>query len=123
MKTLRFEGHSDDTFGEVDVFQDDHDNCANGKPIPYLVRDTATGEGLIITGRYADGDNCGWSIGVGNYDPAGDDVAMPNWPMRIEPQKPFSPGRTSYQPSLLIEVPDTVVIKYLNPNGDSDAED
>lgn len=31
MPTLRFEGYSDDTFGEVAYFEDDYDNCASGE--------------------------------------------------------------------------------------------
>ena len=31
MPTLRFEGSSDDTFGEASHFKDSYDNCASGK--------------------------------------------------------------------------------------------
>ena len=37
MPILRFEGYSDDTFGEIAHTKDDYDNCASGAPIEYLV--------------------------------------------------------------------------------------
>ena len=37
MIKLVFRGYSDDTFGEVNHFHIDYDNCATDKPIEYLV--------------------------------------------------------------------------------------
>ena len=48
MPTLRFEGYSDDTFGEVLHTKDDYDNLASGRPIEYLVTDPATGLGVVV---------------------------------------------------------------------------
>lgn len=37
MRTLRFEGYGDDTFGEYGLTRDDVDNCASGTPIQCVV--------------------------------------------------------------------------------------
>ncbi|MGZ5055350.1 MAG: hypothetical protein ACXWAT_10475 [Methylobacter sp.] len=111
MPTLRFEGHSDDTFGEVDHFQDDYDNCASGKPISYKVTakdDDGVQQSIIVTGQHGL-NSAGWAITVENFDPKYVDVDFPRWPMRIEPQK----FRNGYQPSLVIEAPEGVTIKCL----------
>lgn len=59
MPILRFEGYSDDTFGEVAHFKDDYDNCASGKPIEYLVLGPAIdGQpqlGVVVTGQHCPG--------------------------------------------------------------------
>ncbi len=114
MPTLRFEGHSDDTFGEVDHFQDDFDNCASGKPIEYLVRDPATGLGVVVTGQHCPGKSGSWMIGVANYDPNYSDADFPRWPMRIEPQA----YRNGFQPSLVIEAPAGVTLTCLTRSND-----
>jgi hypothetical protein len=107
--TLRFEGYSDDTFGEVAHFKDDYDNCASGKPIEYLVEDRATGRGIVVTGQHCPGNSGSWLIGVANHDPDYADVDFPRWPMRIEAQD----YRNGFQPSLVIEAPATVTIRCL----------
>ena len=116
MPILRFEGYSDDTFGEVAHTKDDYDNCASGKPIEYLVKDPATGRGVVVTGQHCPGNSGSWLIGVANYDPLYDDADFPRWPMRIEPQN----YRNGFNPSLVIEAPDGVEISCLQreqPNG------
>ena len=45
MKTLMFEGHSDDTFGELTTGED-HDNCANNAPIIFKVLSLSAGAGV-----------------------------------------------------------------------------
>ena len=107
MPTLRFEGYSDDTFGEVAHTKDDFDNCASGKPIEYLVR--LSDAGVVVTGQHCPGNSGSWMIGVANYDPKCEDRAMPRWPMRIEPQD----YRTGFNPSLVIEAPDGVEVVCL----------
>lgn len=107
--TLRFEGYSDDTFGEVEHFKDDYDNCASGKPIEYLVEDKANDCGIVVTGQHCPGNSGSWLIGVANHDPNHADCDFPRWPMRIEPQK----YRKGFQPSLVIEAPDEVSIRCL----------
>ena len=111
MPILRFEGYSDDTFGEVQHFKDDYDNCASCKPIRYLVtakNESGLEQSIVVTGRFGE-KSAGWAIAVGNFDPAFADVDFPQWPMRIEPQN-YSNG---FQPSLVIEAPDGVTIKCL----------
>ena len=72
MKTLKFEGYSDDTFAclgpKIDV---DHDTCASGKPVAMLVASAEQGAGIIVVGQYAPGHAHGWLIGVSPYDPTG----------------------------------------------------
>jgi hypothetical protein len=116
--TLRFEGYSDDTFGEVDRFQDDFDNCASGKPIEYLVHDPASGLGVVVTGQFCPGNSGSWLIGVANHDPESDDVDFPRWPMRLEPQR----YRNGFNPSLVIEAPDGVTLTCLTREDSEDDE-
>lgn len=109
MPILRFEGYSDDTFGEVEHFKDDYDNCASGTPIEYLVEHKETGLGLVVTGQHCPGNSGSWLIGVANYDPEFDDRDFPRWPMRIEAQN----YRNGFQPSLVIDAPEGVTIRCL----------
>jgi hypothetical protein len=111
MPILRFEGYSDDTFGEVEHFKDDYDNCSSGDPIRYLV--TAKNEhgieqSIVVTGVHGE-NSAGWSVAVENYDPEFGDIDFPRWPMRIEPQN----YRNGFQPSLVIDAPEGVTIKCL----------
>lgn len=96
MPILRFEGYSDDTFGEVAHFKDDYDNCASGKPIEYLVLGPAIdGQpqlGVVVTGQHCPGNSGSWLIGVANYDPDAEDRDFPRWPMHIEAQDYPEPG-------------------------------
>lgn len=99
MKTLHFEGSSDDTFGMTqDSRADDFDNCASGEPIDWLLQSS---EGsMIVRGQYCPPGFGGWVIGVGRSDIVDDDTPLPNWPMR------FEHGAREYSPRLVIEVPD-----------------
>ena len=112
MIKIRFEGRGDDTFGEVEHFKDDYDNCASGDPIEYLVLDPDTGRGLIVTWHFGPGNSDSWMIGVANYDPERADVDFPRWPMRIEAQD----YRNGFNPSLVIEAPDSVTAWRLAPH-------
>ena len=109
MPTLRFEGYSDDTFGEVLHTKDDYDNCGSGNPIEYLVSDPATGLALVVTGQHCPGNSGSWMIGVANHDPDAEDRDFPRWPMRIEAQD----YRNGFQPSLVIEAPEGVTLRCL----------
>jgi hypothetical protein len=111
MPTLRFEGYSDDTFGEYAHTNDDYDNCASGKPIEYLVQDPATGEGIVVIGKHCPGSAKGWMIGVAACQPPSiyDDACLPDWPMRFEPN--------GYNNRLLIEAPEGVVVRCLTGEG------
>jgi hypothetical protein len=102
MKTLRFEGFSDDTFGELTT-REDYDNCASGDPIVFLV---SSSEGsLLVTGQYCPGDATGWQISIARAD-EDDDTPIPAWPMRIEH------AERSYSPRLVIEAPDDVTVTH-----------
>lgn len=71
MKTFIFEGHSDDTFGEYGVTNDDYDNCASGRPIQFsLIQPDKSG--IIVTGIYCNSINRGegWMIGIENLSEA-----------------------------------------------------
>lgn len=63
-KVFEFIGHSDDTFGEYGVTNDDYDNCASGDVISYLISDPNTGATLRVTGQHCPGDAQSWRIGV-----------------------------------------------------------
>jgi len=111
MKTLAFEGYSDDTFGEYRTTMDDASNSANGKPIVFSVRSPSTGDGLFVWGLYANDDaprstpGC-WVIGIQQLD---EDVLLPLWPMY------WRTAKSGYSPILEIDAPDDVVVKYESP--------
>lgn len=85
--TLRFEGYSDDTFGEYG--QTNIDYSASGKPIEFLVRQGD--EAVVVVGQYCPGNCGGWLVGVASYDPEGNDVPLPSWPMRLVPgERPYT---------------------------------
>jgi len=106
MPTLRFEGYSDDTFGEYAHTNDDYDNCASGKPIQYAVVDPKTGLGVVVTGQYCYGRATSWMIGVANYR---DNKDFPDWPMKIT----NGLGRYADSPVLEIEAPEGVDVRCL----------
>lgn len=65
MKTLKFEGYSDGTFGEYGWFDEDVDNYASMKPIQCLI--TSSEGRLLVVGQYAKthiSDTGCWVIGV-----------------------------------------------------------
>jgi hypothetical protein len=106
----RFEGHSDDTFGEYGVTNDDYDNCASGKPIRWELRH---GEDVVIVfGQHCPEPASGWLIGVarGHDD---DDQPLPDWPMR------FERGEYPYSPALLIDSPEGTTLRCLERNEDA----
>lgn len=107
-KTLRFEGYSDDTFGEVTT-RDDVDNAASGNPIMFRVQSPSTLDSLLVFGQYCPGPATGWVIGVGGV--AGD-VHLPLWPMR------FDRSERPYSPALLIDVPDDATVTHATENDD-----
>jgi NADPH-dependent ferric siderophore reductase len=106
MKTLRFEGFSDDTFGELTT-RTDYDNCADGTPIIFLVA-VPGGMSCAVYGMYCPDGATGWMIGVARHD-EDDDTAMPAWPMRIEHSE------REYSPRLVMEVPDEATVTLLRP--------
>jgi hypothetical protein len=48
MKTLKFHGYGDDTFGEYGITGQDRDNCANEKPIQCVVDCGERGNGTCL---------------------------------------------------------------------------
>ena len=102
-KTYRFEGYSDDTFGEYAVTLDDYDNCASGEPIKFeLAHD---GAALIIVGQYCPESCGGWLIGVACFD----EDNVPDWPVWLSTK-----GECPYSPALYIKAPDGAVLTCLN---------
>lgn len=113
MPTLRFEGCSDDTFGEYAATNEDHDNCADGTPIRWLVE--AGNERLLVIGQYSPDGAAGWQIGVAAVDDPDDDIGdpqIPEWPMH------FERSERPYSPALVIEAPDGVTLRCLEVTED-----
>lgn len=110
MKTLMFEGSSDDTFGyavkDTPSEGDDHDNCANGTPIQWRIYSPSQDVAMLVVGHYCPGAATGWLIGVARID-EDDDKPLPSWVMG------FARGRKPYSPRLLIEVPDDVTVTHV----------
>lgn len=111
MQQLRFECHSDDTFGEYAHFNDDYDNCASGSVIAWKLTERSKVEpekdvsGMIVCGQYSGEDWPGgmegtWLIGIQPLE----DLPLPNWPMRFD--------REDYRTRLEIDVPDDVVLHF-----------
>ena len=117
MKTLRFEGYSDDTFGEYGVTDDDFDNCASGKPIEWIVTSPSQpGVGLVVTGQHCPGMAGSWLIGIASYDPEFNDNALPSWPARYVPDLRRARGQRN--PVLEIEVPDDFNLRCVQRSDD-----
>lgn len=113
MKTLKFQGYSDDTFGEYGVTNDDCDNCANGKPIHCLI--TADDGAMFVTGLYSVNPIGGvWTIGISQLD---EDVKIPAWPIR------FTTSDTGYSPVLEIDVPDGFSLKWFIGDEEKESEE
>lgn len=81
MRKLRFEGYSDDTFGEYGLTGDDVDNCASMNPIQCVVDCGEFGR-LMVIGQYSklSCDNGCWMIGVSKVDEYDD---FPDWYMQF----------------------------------------
>jgi len=113
MKQLRFEGFSDDTFGDSTTGMD-HDNCANGRPIVF--RATSGNYGLFVFGTYdcqrhifPDSLPGCWMIGIQQIN---EDVPIPDWNIRFENSTRNRSG-CGYSPILTIDAPDDVKIEYV----------
>lgn len=108
MKTLRFEGYSDDTFGEYATANEDYDNCASGEPIVFKVWSISANDGLYVVGQYCPGPCTGWLIGVARLNDD-DDRHMPEWPMRFERS---ADKNHTYSPALFIDAPDDATVEH-----------
>ena len=103
MKTYRFHGYSDDTFGEYGITNFDKDNCNSGKPITFQMMDENTNQSIYVTGHYGRYGNDTWGIEV---TPA-NEYNKPNWTMRILFE--------NYTAVLEVDVPDDaeILIRYI----------
>lgn len=101
MKTLKFMGHSDDTFGEYGTTMDDVDNAGSGTPIQCVIE--ADGTALIVTGQYDRNGTGTWDIGISLQDEA---LSLPDWDMRISFE--------GYTTVLEIDVPDDFELTWYN---------
>lgn len=110
MKTLIFQGYSDDTFTETTTGES-FDNCSNGVPIQFkvMMRD---GSGIIVTGCYGTstlrgdrvlGVNC-WMIGVQSIH----ESKPVDWKITIEP------SFDRYRNRLTVEAPDESILSLIN---------
>lgn len=104
MKKLKFQGYSDDTFGEYKETGIDFDNCASGSPIRFRL-DSSEGS-MLVVGQYARlGTPC-WVIGIGQVD---EDVLIPDWEMRFSSE--------GYTTVLTMTVPDDTTLTCLEVIG------
>lgn len=106
MKTLRFYGHSDDTFGEYGVTKQDIVNFGKNEPIQCII--IAGDERLIVTGHcHIHPFDYSWTIGVAQFDQYS---KVPNWSIRMmDCQVPHSI-------CLEIDVPDDFRLKWYSGN-------
>lgn len=98
MKTLRFEGYSDGTFGEYGLTGDDVDNCASGNPIQCVVDCGEYGR-LMVIGQYSQAScaNGCWMVGVSKVAEHDD---FPEWNMRLR-----EAAEATYSVALEIDLP------------------
>lgn len=98
MKILRFEGYSDDTFGEYGLTGDDVDNCSSMEPIQCVIDCGECGR-LMVVGQYskASCNNGCWLVGVSKVEEYDD---FPNWNIRLR-----EGAETKYSTALEIELP------------------
>jgi len=105
-KEFRFSGYSDDNFGED---RDPWDNCADGRPIRWVVK--SGDESVMVVGHYCEPDRVsGWMVGIARFD-EDDDKHIPNWAMRFEQNT----DHRTYSPVLVMEVPDDATLTCLEP--------
>ncbi len=96
-----FSGHSDDLFcvRASNGTGDEMDNCANGKPLVYLVEHPTDGK-FYVWGLYSPANdpvrNGCWVIGIQMFD---EDVPIPKWGYGVHPEH-------GYSHALLIVAPD-----------------
>jgi len=107
MKTFKFQGYSDDTFGEYEQTDIDYDNCGNGKPIEFELKDKS-GKGVRIIGLYGNDHinksrGC-WMIAVGAID---EDMPI-DWKVTI------TPSYEGYRNQCVVECPDDIELVLLN---------
>lgn len=92
---LKFEGYSDDTFGEYGVTGEDIDNCGTMEPIQCVVDGGGYGQ-LMVIGQYskASCSNGCWMIGISKVE---EEDVLPDWKISLlQGDMEYSPvfGRT-----------------------------
>lgn len=108
MQPLIFHGNSDDTFGEYGRTNEDHDNCASGKPIRFRV--AAADGALFVVGQYSPGNSGAWLVGVEPVDE--EEAPMPAWPMRMR-RPATEPRECPYSPTLEIDAPADATVTHV----------
>ncbi|MBP3798014.1 MAG: hypothetical protein J6I46_09620 [Ruminococcus sp.] len=98
MKTLKFYGYSDDTFGEFAETNVDYDTCGEDIAVELIVSDGV--KRLSVIGRY--GSTGTWSIEVFSHD----EDHNPDWTMRLYFE--------DYSPVLEIDCPDNIRVWCTN---------
>lgn len=95
---LKFEGYSEDTFGEYGITGEDVDNCASMEPIQCIVDCGQFGR-IMVIGQYSKAScyNGCWMIGVSKVDEYDD---FPEWDMKITQS-----GESEYSTMLVIDLP------------------
>lgn len=106
MKEYRFEGYSDDIFGEYGVTNESYDNCASGEPIQFKI-ETPKGVGVIVTGTYGNPINKGhcWMIGV---EAINENKPVSDWTFELKP------SHKNYCNLLVVKAPDDAELTCLN---------
>ena len=106
MKTLKFEGYSDDTLAEYGTTGEDYDNCSADTPIQCIVDCGEQGRVMVI-GQYSriSCDNGCWTIGLSKVR---EDDVLPQWGYR------FRKGEVPYSVALKMDVPDDFKLIWLN---------
>lgn len=98
MKTLKFCGYGDDTFGEYGITGRDCDNCASGEPIQCIVDCGEFGRVLVV-GQYSGVTmgSCCWLVGLTKVS---EWENLPDWNFRYER------ADYEYSPALLMDLPE-----------------
>ena len=108
MKKLRFEGYSDDVFGEEETGIT-IDSYRSDSPLCFLLESKEENSKLVISGSYSPylttGHGC-WNLSVCQAE---EDYPIPDWNIRIKQS-----AETKYTPAILLDVPDDTTIKKLD---------
>lgn len=98
-KRLSFYGSSDDNFCyAVNGRDEDEFGCFN-RPCNVILRSAAAEQRMRVTGIYAPGDGCTWSVGL---SPVDEDEPLPPWPVAFEAR--------GYTAVMHIDVPGDVTV-------------
>lgn len=106
-KTLRFEGSSDDLFGEYGVTDTELDNCSTGKPLGFKIE--AEGKSMKVIGRYSNG--C-WGIEAVQGESEDQPETIPDWNMRMSFKK------NGYTAVLEVDIPNVFTLTPLKLKGE-----